>query len=122
MERRFSAVSVVVIWGLANTVFIAVLVGFVLARSGPGLDVAYYCASVALVYALAGLAWLARRRRRRGLDGGLRLAPRPAAALLFALGVALVWLGLPFGYWLPIMGAVPLAAALMMEIGARRGG
>lgn len=39
---------------------------------------------------------------------------------LLAAGAALIWLGLPFGAWLPMMAAVPLAAALVMEISARR--
>jgi Flp pilus assembly protein TadB len=64
--------------------------------------------------------WLARRRDRQPLARGLRLPSRPAAALLLAVGVALVWLGLPFGAWLPMVAVVPLVAALAMEIAARR--
>ena len=45
---------------------------------------------------------------------------RPAAALLLAAGVALIWLGLSFGAWLPMAAVAPLTAALIMEIAARR--
>jgi hypothetical protein len=111
---------VVAIWGIANAALIAVLIGFVAARSGPGLDIALYCASAALVFALALLAWLARRRDREPFERGLRVPARPAAAVLLAAGVALIWLGLPFGAWLPMAAVVPLTAALIMEIAARR--
>jgi hypothetical protein len=120
VERRFSAPVVVAIWGIANAALIAVLIGFVAARSGPGLDIALYCASAALVFALALLAWLARRRDREPFERGLRVPARPAAAVLLAAGVALIWLGLPFGAWLPMAAVVPLTAALIMEIAARR--
>jgi hypothetical protein len=40
--------------------------------------------------------------------------------VLLAAGVALIWLGLPFGAWLPMVAIAPLTAALMMEIAARR--
>lgn len=120
VERRFSAPVVVAIWGIANTVLVAVLVGFTAARSGPGLDIVLYAASASLVFALALLAWLARRRDREPLGRGLRIPARPAAALLLAVGVALIWLGLPFGGWLPMAAVAPLTAALIMEISARR--
>jgi hypothetical protein len=45
---------------------------------------------------------------------------RPAAALLLAAAVVLIWLGLPFEAWLPMTAVVPLTAALIMEIAARR--
>jgi uncharacterized protein (TIGR03382 family) len=62
VEHRLSAPAVVAIWGIANAALIAVLIGFTAARSGPGLDIVLYCASATLVFALALLAWLARRR------------------------------------------------------------
>jgi hypothetical protein len=40
--------------------------------------------------------------------------------LLLAAAVVLIWLGLPFGAWLPMTAVVPLTAALIMEIAARR--
>jgi hypothetical protein len=120
MERRLSAATVVAIWGIANTVLVAVLIGFIAARSGSGLDIVLYCASAALVFALALLTWLAWRRHPAPLALGLRVPHRPAAVLLLAVGVALIWLGLPFGGWLALSAIVPLTAALMLEISARR--
>jgi hypothetical protein len=40
---------------------------------------------------------------------------------MLALAFMLVWLGLPFGMWLPILAAFPLAAAALMELYARLG-
>jgi uncharacterized protein (TIGR03382 family) len=119
VERRFSPAVVVAIWGIANTALI-VLVGFIAVRSGPGLNIVLYAASATLVFALALLAWLVRRRHSRPLALGLRLPPRPAATVLLAVGAALIWLGLPFGAWLALSAVVPLTAALMLEISARR--
>ena len=120
MERRLSAAAVVAIWGIFNVALIAVLIGFTAARSGPGLDIVLYCASATLVFALALLAWLARRRHGEPLGRGLRVPARPAAAVLLAAGIALIWLGLPFGAWLPMAAVAPLTAALIMEIAVRR--
>jgi hypothetical protein len=120
VERHFSAPAVVAVWGIANAALIAVLIGFVAVRSGPGLDIVLYCASAALVFALALLAWLVRRRGREPLGRGLRVPARPAATVLLAAGVALIWLGLPFGAWLPMVAIAPLTAAFVMEIAARR--
>jgi hypothetical protein len=101
-------------------VLVAILVGFTAVRSGLGLDIVLYAASAALVFAVAVAVWLTRRRDGQPLARGLRLPSRPAAALLLAVGVALIWLGLPFGAWLPMAAAVPLVGALAMEIAARR--
>jgi hypothetical protein len=120
VERRLSAATVVAIWGIFNAVLIAVLIGFSASRSGPGLDVILYAASAALVFGLALLAWLAQRRRGAPLARGLRLPPRPAAMLLLAAGVTLAWLALPFGGWLLLAAVVPLTAALIMGVSARR--
>jgi hypothetical protein len=79
----------------------AVLIGFTAARSGPGLDIVLYCAAATLVFALALLAWRAWRRNREPLGRGLRVPARPAAALLLAAAVVLIWLGLPFGAGFP---------------------
>jgi len=120
VERRLSAAAVVAIWGIFNAALIAILIGFTAVRSGPGLDIVLYAASAALVFAVAVAVWLTRRRDHQPLARGLRLSSRPAAALLLAVGVALIWLGLPFGAWLPMVAVVPLVAALVMEIAARR--
>jgi hypothetical protein len=117
MERRLSPAAVVVIWGIANVVLAAVLAGFTVAKSAGLLVIDLYCASAAIVFGVAVLVWLARRRRP--LARGLRVPARPAAALLLAVGVALIWLGLAFGAWLPIIAVVPLAAALILELSAR---
>jgi hypothetical protein len=58
---------------------------------------------------------VARRNR-----AGPVVPARPAAALLLAAGVVLIWLGLPFGAWLPMTAVAPLVAALAMEIATRR--
>lgn len=118
MERRFSPAAVVVIWGIANLLLAAVLAGFTVAKSVGLLVIDLYCASAALVFGVAVLVWLVRRRRP--LARGLRVPARPAAALLLAVGVALIWLGLPFGAWLPIIAVMPLTAALILELTARR--
>jgi hypothetical protein len=120
VERRISAAAVVAIWGIFNAALIAILIGFTAVRSVPGLDIVLYAASAALVFAVAVAVWLTRRRDHQPLARGLRLSSRPAAALLLAVGVALIWLGLPFGAWLPMVAVVPLVAALVMEIAARR--
>lgn len=117
-ERRLSPAAVVVIWGIANLLLAAVLAGFTVARSAGLLVIDIYCASAALVFGLAVLVWLVRRRTP--LARGLRVPARPAAAVLLAVGVALIWLGLPFGAWLPMLAVVPLIAALMLELTARR--
>lgn len=117
MERRFSPAVVVVIWGMLNLLLAAVLAGFTVAKSTGLLVIGIYCASAALVFGLAILTWLVRRRRP--LARGLRVPAHPAAALLLAVGVALIWLGLPFGVWLPITAVVPLSAALILELSAR---
>lgn len=119
VERRFSATAVVVIWGIANLLLAAVLAGFTVAKSTGMLVVGLYAAAVGLVFLIALLTWLVRRRRPLGR--GLSVPARPAAALLLAVGVALIWLGLPFGAWLPMVAVMPLTAALMLEISARRG-
>ena len=123
MERLFSAPVVVAIWGLMNALMVALLLGFVSAGLGGSMVVVeVYGAATGLVFLLAVLVWLARRRHRQAMQRGLRLPRRPASALLLALAFALLWLGLAFGMWLPILAFLPLSAAVMMEIAARRPG
>lgn len=122
MERLFSAPVVVAFWGLLNVVALALLAGFVGAGLGGKLvEVYIYIGSVLIVFLLALLVWLARRRRRRGLDRGLTVPVRPASALLLAVAFTLLWLGLAFGMWVSILSAFPLAAAALTEFYARRG-
>ena len=121
MERLFSAPVVVAIWGLMNALMVALLAGFISAGLGGSMVVVeVYGAATGLVFLLAVLVWLARRRRRQAMQRGLRLPPRPASALMLALAFALLWLGLAFGMWLPILAFLPLSAAVIMEITARR--
>jgi hypothetical protein len=118
VERRFSPAMVVIVWGIANALLAAVLAGFTVVRSAGLLVVDLYCASLGLVFLLGLLVWLVRRRRPYAR--GLRLPARPAAALLLAAGVALIWLGLPFGAWLPMIAVIPLTVALILEVTAGR--
>ncbi len=121
MERLFSGPVVVAIWGLMNALMVALLAGFVSAGFGGSMVVVeVYGAATGLVFLLAVLVWLARRRRRQAMQRGLRLPPRPASALMLALAFALLWLGLAFGMWPPILAFLPLSAAVIMEIAVRR--
>jgi len=121
MERRFTAAFVVALWGVFNLVMAGLLAGFIASGYGATMfEVWVYGAASGLVLLIALGVWLARRRLRTPLARGLRAPARPASVVLFALGAALIWLGLPFGYWLPILAAVPLGAALIMEVTARR--
>ena len=121
MERWLSAPLVVAAWGGLYALLAGLLAGFTAAGlGGPGragaLGFAIYAAATALVFVIALLVWLGRRR-----TGGLRLPTRPGAAALLAVGVTLIWFGLEFGAWLQFLAAVPLLAALMLEISAHRG-
>ena len=122
MERLFSAPVVVAIWGGLNTLMVGLLIGFVASGFGPGLvAVEIYASAAGLVFLIALLTWLARRRRPRALARGLVVPPRPATMLMLAVAFALLWLGLPFGKWVPIIATLPLAIAAFMELYARRG-
>lgn len=115
MERRFTAATVVAIWGTTNFVLAALLLGFVTGGFGASLFIAdLYGGAVAIVFIIALLVWLAKRRHPRWR--GLRVARRPAAVLLLAVGLALVWLGLPFGMWVPMLAGPALLAALLLEV------
>ncbi len=122
MEKLFSAPFVVAFWGLLNVVALVVLAGFLAGRSGGHLVELYiYIGSALLVLLLAALTWRARRRRPEGLSRGLAVPRRPASALLLALAFMMLWLGLAFGVWLPILAVVPLIVAGLMEWFALRG-
>lgn len=122
MEKLFSAPFVVAFWGLLNVVALLVLAGFLAGRYGGHLVELYiYIGSALLVLLLAALVWRARRRRPEGLSRGLAVPRRPASALLLALAFMMLWLGLAFGVWLPILAVVPLIVAGLMEWFALRG-
>jgi hypothetical protein len=121
MERLFSAPVVVALWGGFNLLMVGLLAGFVASGFGGSMFVVeVYGAATGLVFLLALLVGLARRRRRQPLVIGLRVPPRPAVALMLALAAALLWLGLPFGMWVPMLAFLPLSSAVIMEIAARR--
>ncbi len=121
MERWVSAAAVVAAWGALNALLAGLLAGFTAAGldggAGPGgvLGFAIYAAASALVFVIALLVWLGRRRA-----ASLRIPARPGAAACLAVGVALIWLGLAFGTWIALLAAFPLLAALMLEIAAHR--
>jgi len=122
MEKLFSAPVVVAFWGLLNTVALLVLAGFLAARFGGHMVELYiYIGSALLVFGLAALVWRVRRRQPQGLARGLVVPRRPASALLLALAFMMLWLGLAFGVWLPILAVVPLLVAGLMEWFAIRG-
>lgn len=122
MEKLFTAPFVVAFWGLLNVVALAVLAGFLAGRYGGHLVELYiYIGSALLVFLMAALVWRARRRQPQGLARGLVVPRRPASVLLLALAFMLLWLGLAFGVWLPILAVVPLVVAGLMEWFAIRG-
>jgi hypothetical protein len=122
MRRLSSPLVVVALWAAMNTVMAVMLAGFVAAGLGGSMFVAeVYGGSSALVFLLALLVVLARRRRVQPVERGYRIPRRPATAVLLAVTGSLLWLGLPFGIWLPIMAAVLFTAAVLMEVTARTG-
>lgn len=119
MERHFSPLVVVLLWMAFNTVLAATLVGFIAVGDRTGMiEVAFYFGFMSVIAGIAAALWLVRRREPLGR--GLGIPARPAAVVLLAAGAALVCLGLAFGVWLPLFGAVLLIAALILEIAARR--
>jgi hypothetical protein len=123
MRGLSSALAVVVLWAAMNALMAAMLAGFVAAGLGGSMFVAeVYGGSSALVFLLALLVSQARRRRLRPVERGYRQPRRPAVAVLLAVTGALLWLGLPFGIWVPILAAVPFTAAVLLEGTARHRG
>ena len=122
MERLFSAPAVVALWGVLNALMVGLLIGFVVSGFGGSMVVVeIYGSSAGLVFLVALVTWLARRRQRQALGRGLSVPPRPATMLMLAVAFALLWLGLPFGEWVPMIAALPLITAGFMELYARRG-
>ena len=117
MERWMSGWSAVIIWGAFNTVLVLILAGFTASGfiGGAGtsgiLEFSLYVVSVAAIFLIGLLVWLGKRRIR-----GLRVPPRPAASLLLALGIALICVGLAYGWWVAMLGAAPILAALVLEL------
>jgi hypothetical protein len=123
MRRLSSPLAVVALWAAMNALMAAMLAGFVGAGLGGSMFVAeVYGGSSGLIFLLAMLVLLTRRRRLQPAERGYRLPRRPAVAVLLAVTGALLWLGLPFGIWVPMLAAVPFTAAVLMEVTARTGG
>jgi hypothetical protein len=118
LEDRFiNGSTVVFVWAVFNTLLALILVGFTVSgfvggagRVGPQGYI-MYAISTALVFLIGLVVWLTRHRRK-----GLREPVRPGAAVLLAAAAALAWLGLAFGLWLTIIGAVTLFAAFLLEV------
>jgi hypothetical protein len=117
VDRFVNGSTVVFIWAVFNTMLTSILAGFTASgfvggagRVGPQGYI-MYAVSSALVFLIGLVVWLGRHRRK-----GLREPLRPGAALLLAVAVALAWLGLAFGIWLTIIGAVTLFAAVILEL------
>jgi hypothetical protein len=116
MERLFTGTSVVLIWGAFNTVLASILAGFTasgtVGGAGPAGALAFviYACSTTLVFLIGIGVWAGRRNQR-----GLNVPPRPGAALLLALGVAMAWTGLALGAWVAYMATAPVLAALIFE-------
>jgi hypothetical protein len=117
IDRWVNGSTVVFIWAVFNAMLTLILVGFTTSGFIGGASRAgvqgfvMYAISSALVFVIGLVVWLGRRRRE-----GLRVPLRPGAALLLAVAIALAWLGLAFGIWLTIVGAVTLFAAIILEL------
>jgi hypothetical protein len=119
-EHRFTAATVVAIWGAMNLVLTLLLIGFIAGGFGGHLfTAAIYGGAVVIVFTVAALVVLARRRHPRWR--GLRVARRPAAVLLLAVGFTLLWFGLAFGGWVPMIAGPVFIAALGLEFYPSRG-
>lgn len=119
MERLFTGTTVVLVWGAFNAMLAAILGGFTAAGlvGGAGragiLAFSLYAASTTLVFLIALAVWGVRRRR--AASAARPLPPRPLAALLLALAVAMSWVGLAVGPWIAITAIGPLIAAITAE-------
>lgn len=117
MERWLTATTVVLLWGALNAMLAAILAGFtasgLVGGAGPAgaLSFIVYGAPTTLVFLVALGVWAGKRRR-----AGLRVPPRPGAALLLAVAVAVSWLGLAVGAWAAFLAVAPLVAAVVLEV------
>lgn len=114
IESRFTSAFVVAFWGVTNFVVAALLLGFIVGGFGGFLFEAELSGgAVAIIFTISLLVVLARRRHPRWR--GLRSARRPAVALLFAVGFMLMWFGLAFGMWVPMLAGAPFLAAIVLQ-------
>lgn len=116
MDRYVTGTTVVLVWGGFNTILVSILAGFTasgfVGGAGPAGALAFilYAISTSLVFLIALAVWAGKQRR-----AGLRVPPRPGAALLLAVAVAVSWLGLALGGWVAFLAIPPLAAAAVLE-------
>lgn len=123
MDRWLTGTTVTFIWGGVNAILASILAGFTasgfIGGAGPAGALAFilYGASTTAVFLIALLVWAGKRRRT-----GLRVPPRPAAALLLAAAVAVGWLALALGPWVAALAVPLLVAAVAVELypGERR--
>jgi hypothetical protein len=106
--------GVVAIWGSLLAVLAAAGAGF--GNNTLVLEVSGSAAGFVLL--LAAAVWLDRRLRPR--RSWLRQPARIGGVFMLAVAAMLAWLGLAFGGWLVMIAAVPLTAAIGLEIAARR--
>lgn len=120
LEKVWTPARTVALWGLANAVLVAVLAGFVLVGFGNASQtvIEIYGASAFVVLVVSVLVLFAGRLRKT--FRGYRVPVRPASALLFATGFALLWLGLPFGMWVLFAAIAPFTVATILELSAGR--
>jgi hypothetical protein len=117
VERWLTGTTVVLVWGAFNTILVSILAGFTasgfVGGAGPAGALAFslYATSTTLVFLIALVVWAGKRRL-----AGLRVPPRPGAALLLALAVAVSWLGLALGGWVAYLAIAPLIAAIVVEL------
>lgn len=116
MEKWMSPTTVLLFWGGLISLLATLLAGFTASgldgtAGTPGaLEFTIYAASATIVFFVALAVWLARHRLR-----GLKEPPRPASALLLALGVATAWTGLALGTWAADTAVAFGVAALVYE-------
>jgi peptidoglycan/LPS O-acetylase OafA/YrhL len=108
--RRHPAAAVLALWGLLNLVLSTLMFVF----TTDAMSHAVYWGANLVVFAMAGVAVLARERPRR-------LVPEASAgAFALALAVAFMALGAGIGSWAAFVGAAILAVALVLLLVERR--
>lgn len=104
------------VWGGFNAMLAAILAGFTasgfIGGAGPAGALAFilYGAATTAVFIIALLVWAGKRRR-----SGLRVPPRPVAAILLAAAIGMAWLSLALGPWPVIVASAPFVAAIVAE-------
>jgi hypothetical protein len=121
MERWLNGAAVVFFWFGTNVLMAALLAGLTASGTDGGagpagaLEFILYGISLGLILLTGILVGLSKRYRH-----GLREPARPAAALMLAVSIALLWLGVAWGFWISVTAFVPFLVAVMMEISAHR--